>query len=76
MATNLRKTTKATPAQNKKMNTPSEIKINSPKAKDSGKKTAPKAPSNLQTKSLGAKQGSFGGKSAKNPNTKKIVKSV
>ena len=58
MAAKMRATTKATPLQDTKMNTPSEIKVYSAKAKDSGKKSAPKPSSDFQTKSLGAKQGS------------------
>jgi len=58
MAAKMKATTKATPKQTKAINTPSAIKVNSPKAKDSGKKSAPKPSSDFQTKSLGAKQGS------------------
>ena len=56
MAAKMKATTKATPLQTKVMNTPSVIKVNSTKAKDSGKKSAPKPSSDFQTKSLGAKQ--------------------
>ena len=65
MAAKMKATTKATPLQTKVMNAPSVIKVNSTKAKDSGKKSAPKPSSNFQTKSLGAKQDGIKAKVAK-----------
>ena len=56
MATKMKAATKAPKTNTSKKNVVNTVPVKSPKAKDSGKKSAPMPPMNFQTKSLGAKQ--------------------